>query len=48
MGRIGMSQRELVSVRFPVESVGGKSKGVSRTNDPSGDRREETPYVYFA
>jgi hypothetical protein len=37
-----------VSVRFPVESVGRKSKGVSRTNDPSGDRREETPSVYFA
>jgi pimeloyl-ACP methyl ester carboxylesterase len=37
-----------VSVRFPVESKGRKSKGVSRTNDPSRGRREETPYVYFA
>jgi hypothetical protein len=37
-----------VSVRFPVENVGRKSKGVSRTNNPSGGRREETPYVYFA
>jgi hypothetical protein len=39
---------KVASVRFPVESVGRKSKGVSRGNDPSGDRREETPYVYFA
>jgi hypothetical protein len=36
-----------VSVRFPVESMGRKSKGVSRTNGPSRGRREETPHVYI-
>src|SRR6266403_6324835 len=35
--------RKLVSVRFPVENVGRKRKGVSRTSDPSRGRREETP-----
>ena len=33
------------SVRFPVESVERKRKGVSGTNDPSRGRREETPHV---
>src|ERR1700692_1244503 len=37
-----------VTVRFPVESKGRKSKGVSRANDPSRGRREETPYVWIA
>src|ERR1700682_1251275 len=37
-----------LSVRFPVESKGRKSKGVSRSNDPSGGRGEETPDVTIA
>src|SRR5712675_1225360 len=32
------------SVRFPVESRSRKRKGVSRNDDPSGGRREETPH----
>ncbi len=38
---------KLVSVRFPVENVGRKSKGVSRTNDPSrGSKRGDTLCVF--
>jgi hypothetical protein len=38
----------IASVRFSVESIGRKGKGVSGIHNPCRSRRAETPHVYIA